>query len=242
MGRRRCIGTFVPLVVNRLQDAEQLIAWGRRRPQRTSTPTRSPALDCRGLMFASGGLVGWWCLQAEGSSRRLTACHDSKARYVEAFRASGPSVPEKAVLTSPVQLHYGLLATGRFPARPPCANQRQALGHQGIADQIIGPAAAHWNHRPEKSDDQPASRLFIQTAREVTKPAAEGPRIPSKRLSRPDEFWRRCRMCEFGSQPGMLRRSKCFGFTPAAGSITASSIGRFAHKPAVRPEPDQWNW
>jgi len=98
------------------------------------------------------------------------------SRCVEAFRASGLSVPERAVLTSSVQLHNGLLATGRFLTILPDSLVRisgKRLGIKALPIELLVPPRLIGIVTLKNRTISPAARLFIETAREVTRPLAK---------------------------------------------------------------------
>jgi DNA-binding transcriptional LysR family regulator len=95
------------------------------------------------------------------------------SRCVEAFRACGLDVPKRTVLATSIQLYCGLLATERFLTILPDSLLRFSGKRLGIKALPIGLAVpprlvgiVTLKNRTISS----AAQLFIQTAREVTKP------------------------------------------------------------------------
>jgi DNA-binding transcriptional LysR family regulator len=98
------------------------------------------------------------------------------SRGVEAFRASRLNVPARTVLSSSVQLYNGLLATGRFLAILPDSLARisgERLGIKALPIELLVPPRLIGIVTLKNRTISPAARLFIQTAREVTKPLAK---------------------------------------------------------------------
>jgi DNA-binding transcriptional LysR family regulator len=95
------------------------------------------------------------------------------SRCVEAFRAAGLNFPERAVLTNSGQLHNGLLATGRFLTILPDSLVRisgKRLGIKALPIELLVPSRLIGVVTLKNRTISPAARLFIETAREVTKP------------------------------------------------------------------------
>jgi DNA-binding transcriptional LysR family regulator len=94
------------------------------------------------------------------------------SRCVEAFRASSLNVPERTVLSSSVQLHNGLLATGRFLTILPDSLVRisgKRLGIKALPIELLVPSRFIGIVTLKNRTISPAARLFVETAREVTK-------------------------------------------------------------------------
>jgi DNA-binding transcriptional LysR family regulator len=98
------------------------------------------------------------------------------ARCVEAFRACGLDVPRRTVLASSIQLYNGLLATEHFLAMLPDSLVRfsgKRFGIKALPIALSVPTRTIGIVTLKNRTIGSAARLFVQTAREVTKPLAK---------------------------------------------------------------------
>ena len=98
------------------------------------------------------------------------------SRCVEAFRACGLHVPKRTVLASSIQLYCGLLATERFLTMLPDSLLRfsgKRLGIKALPIDLLVPPRLIGIVTLRNRTINPGARVFIQTAREVTKPLAK---------------------------------------------------------------------
>lgn len=98
------------------------------------------------------------------------------SRCVEAFRACGLDVPKRTVLTTSFQLNNGLLATERFLSILPdsllhfCGKR---FGIKALPIELLVPPRLIGIVTVRNRTISTAARMFIQTAREVTRPLAK---------------------------------------------------------------------
>jgi DNA-binding transcriptional LysR family regulator len=98
------------------------------------------------------------------------------SRCVEAFRAVGLSVPKRTVLTTSFQLYNGLLATERFLSILPdslLVFSGKRFGIKALPIALAVPPRLMGVVTLKNRTVSAAAQLFIQTAREVTRPLAK---------------------------------------------------------------------
>jgi DNA-binding transcriptional LysR family regulator len=101
------------------------------------------------------------------------------ARVVEAFRAVGLEVPNRKVLANSIQLYCGLLATERFLTILPDSLLRfsgKRLGIKALPIDLLVPPRLIGIVTLRNRTINPGARVFIQTARDVTRPLANAKR------------------------------------------------------------------
>jgi DNA-binding transcriptional LysR family regulator len=94
------------------------------------------------------------------------------ARFVEAFHAVGLDVPNRKVLTSSIQLYIGLLATEHFLTILPDSLlwfSGKRLGIKALPIKVSVPPRSIGIVTLKNRTINPAARLFIQMAKEVTR-------------------------------------------------------------------------
>ena len=98
------------------------------------------------------------------------------SQIVEAFRASGLAVPEKTVVSISIQLQTGLLATQRYLSMLPQSLTRFSAKRFALKQLPIEPPVPLTTVgiiTVKNRTINPVSRLFIEAAREVTKPLSK---------------------------------------------------------------------
>jgi DNA-binding transcriptional LysR family regulator len=99
------------------------------------------------------------------------------SRCVEAFRACGLDVPKRTVLTISIQLYNGLLATEDFLSILPDSLVHfsgKRFGIKALPIELAVPPRPIGIVTLRNRTISTAARMFIQTAREVTRPLAKG--------------------------------------------------------------------
>jgi DNA-binding transcriptional LysR family regulator len=98
------------------------------------------------------------------------------ARIVDAFRACGLEVPKRTVLATSIQLYNGLLATGRFLSIVPDSLLHfsgKRFGIKVLPIELPVPPRLIGIVTLRNRTISTAARMFIQAAREVTKPLSK---------------------------------------------------------------------
>lgn len=106
------------------------------------------------------------------------------ARNVEAFRACGLGVPTRTVQATSIQLYNGLVATGRFLSILPDSLlhfSAKRFGVKALPIKLAVPPRLIGIVTLRNRTISSAARMFIQTAREVTKPLAKAGASPNRR-------------------------------------------------------------
>lgn len=109
------------------------------------------------------------------------------ARAVEAFRARGLEVPKRTVLVTSLQLENGLLATQRFLSILPDSLLHfsgKRFGIKALPIQLAIPPRLIGIVTLRNRTISTAAQMFIQTAREVTKPLSKSGAPSNARVSR----------------------------------------------------------
>ena len=111
------------------------------------------------------------------------------ARFVEAFHAVGLDVPNRKVLTSSIQLYIGLLATEHFLTILPDSLlwfSGKRLGIKALPIKVSVPPRFIGIVTLKNRTINPAARLFVQMAKEVTRPLTKAkPAARSALLAEP---------------------------------------------------------
>jgi DNA-binding transcriptional LysR family regulator len=102
------------------------------------------------------------------------------ARSVQAFRACGFGVPKRTVVATSIQLYNGLLATERFLSILPDSLMHfsgKRFGIKALPIVLSVPPRLIGIVTLKNRTISTAARMFIQTAREVTKPLVKAPGV-----------------------------------------------------------------
>jgi DNA-binding transcriptional LysR family regulator len=120
-----------------------------------------------------------WCLQPPDSRAGLS--------HIEAFRESGLDMPQRKVTSFSVQVQIGLLGTQRYLTIFPNSMLHFGGPRLSIAALPIKLPVQPWAVGVitlKKRTINPAARLFIEMARELTKPLPRAPNPRSARAAR----------------------------------------------------------